>query len=137
MSKKLQMLKEIRHMLAKPEHWLQNRLEAHLTEDGRYLIPREDFPTNCWCLSSAIFEVSRKSLIRIDPDSPECETLKKTKKDIFKDIGDNIPTWPLPRWNDAPDRTHGDIMELLDMLISREEMECKIRISKFQAKYRR
>ena len=97
MSKKLQMLKDIRHMLAKPEHWLQNRLEAHLTEDGRYLIPREDFPTNCWCLSSAIFEVSRKCLIRIDPDSPECETLKKTKKDIFKDKSCLLYTSPSPR----------------------------------------
>ena len=122
MSKKLQMLKEIRHMLAKPEHWLQNRPEAHLTSKGEYVISTKDMPANCWCLSAAIFEVSRKCQIQVDMHSTEYETLRNAEKDIFREICNRIGKWNISWWNDGPDRTHGDIMELLDTLISREEM---------------
>ena len=122
---RLAMLKETRLILAKPENWIQYRFCAHRTVDGTIIdIGRStDKRANCWCLTGAIMNVIDKYSRADDPSPENCWRWIKTEQNFIWHIANKLGLRPdeLSEWHDDQDRTHADILNLLDSLINEGE----------------
>jgi hypothetical protein len=95
-----EVLVAMRELLAKPEAWTQGAYARDAS--GRYvsLVSQE---ASCWCIGGALLKCSRMG-------GNYDEVLFKLGG-IF--AGDSISAW-----NDAPERTHADVLALLDRAIA-------------------
>ena len=121
----LDVLKDVRQMLDKPEAWIQGAFSGYRQEDGTVEINPDPKYINCWCLTGAL-------IMAIAEDADKCtrpSTLitskigKRKLHDLWENIyrPDMLPqNMTLVQWNDVPDRTHADVIQLLDRLKERE-----------------
>lgn len=94
----LEILKGMRQILNKSESWHKGWYSAN--EKGQHC----DFSSACrFCLVGAYMKASDRHWV--DPEISEL---------FDKKIG------PMPAWNDAKERTHADVIQLLDEMIAEQ-----------------
>ena len=125
MTDNLDILKDVRQMLDKPEAWIKYHFCAHRTLDGTIIdiSIEHDKRANCFCLTGAIMIVIDKYSRKENPSLENCWKWIKAKKDFIRHITNYLGVLPdeLGKWNDDQDRTHADILDLLDSLINEAE----------------
>ena len=95
-------LKAVRALLAEPTAWTKGAMSRDKQGSPEY--PRAS-PTVCWCALGAI--TTRSPLAR---------------EQLRQELGFDTD-WQITEWNDAPERTHSDVITLLDTTIARLEKE--------------
>ena len=104
----LEILKKTRELLAKPENWIQKCLWGDGKGKGNYVEPTEAV---CFCLDGAIDKV--------------CQSIGETCLDEYEMKVVNLLGFKSLRelydWNDVPDRTHQEVLDLLDQTIAKLE----------------
>jgi hypothetical protein len=96
----LALARRVRALLEAPERWTQMALAR--TAEGELCEPTDSVAV-CWCLLGAFDHVERGDdvgFIRF----------------LEKELGGSVT-----RWNDAPGRTHADVLALLDRVIAEGE----------------
>jgi hypothetical protein len=107
MSDAVEVLRAVRELLAESEAWCQGAW----ARDGRGR-PVGSTRANAvaWCLVGALAKVR-------DPSSRG----RKRLVEMLDEMLDEMFPVSLPAWNDAPGRTHAEVLALLDAAISSEE----------------
>lgn len=97
--------RRVRALLAEPERWTQTYLARDANGVG---VNTRDPRAACWCLMGAISHVLN------------CEVGKAVEHPLWWDLTELTGTGPAA-WNDAPGRTHADVLALLDRVIAEGE----------------
>jgi hypothetical protein len=101
-------LVRMRERLAAPERWTKGESARTALQ---YSVDVHDPRATCWCLMGAYCrEVHPASVIPYTAFSR-----------LFRRLMPNVPDvldYGLSDWNDAPERTHADVLELLDRMIA-------------------
>lgn len=98
----LEILKAARELLAVPERWTTGVLAK--SQDGSEVAPNSTEAV-CWCISGACLKIDGSQFLNV------IEALK---------IGTAVPIW-----NDAPERTHAEVLARFDEAIAKlEEKVC-------------
>lgn len=106
MTQLLDDLKAVRELLSVPERWTKDSMAR--AADGKD-IDYASRKARCWCLYGAATKVTNHELIR-----------GRDLRDVIRNhIGG--PGVTIMTWNDAPGRTHADVLALLDRAIAAEE----------------
>lgn len=109
-SKELKILKHTRELISKG--WTQNTYARD--KDGEPTpSSRNEDKAVCWCLFGALIKADLK-MMNEDDYSPHF--FIKYLEEFESKLGEDIP-----RWNDDPQRTQQDVLNLLDNLISELE----------------
>ena len=107
----LEILQRTRARLDKPENWIQGR--AAMSKHDLGVFPTSLYACK-WCLGGAISCELGK----------EARSINKPyffQQLIIGIIADKIGHRSVVRWNDDAERTHKDILELLDQCIAEEK----------------
>ena len=102
----LEILKKSRELLAKPENWIQKCLWGD--GKGNSVYSEEAV---CFCLDGAIDKVCR-SINETCLDEYEMKVVNFLGFKHLRELYD---------WNDVPERTHQEVLNLLDQTIARLE----------------
>ena len=102
----LEILKKSRELSAKPENWIQKCLWGD--GKGNAVDPTEAV---CFCLDGAIDKVCQ-SINERCLDEYEMKVVNLLGFKHLRELYD---------WNDAPERTHQEVLNLLDQTIARLE----------------
>jgi hypothetical protein len=104
----LETLTKARELLTARERWTKGHF-ARTAKDER--CQYDDPKAACWCLAGAIARV-------IPGKGNESELLYDDVYDILTDaLRAGREEGPFIQWNDRPERTHGDVLALLDRAI--------------------
>ncbi len=96
-------LQAVRELLTDPAHWLQ----GEYSDDP-------DKPT-CFCLNGAVAHVEAFLPRSAALDAhPLIQTLAALINDDPEDVAPVGASKEVARWNDAADRTHDEVLQLLD-----------------------
>ena len=97
-------LRDLLTLLAAPERWTQER---YACASQGYSVDPDDTSARRWCITGGVFKVtnSRGTYTRV----LQCLVAVAMPR-----------TGLLSRWNDAPSRTHADVLALIDAAIERE-----------------
>ncbi len=99
LSPQLMALHKIKNLLHGPDNWVKGTsYEAAATPFGR---PR-------FCVAGAIMAVCDDDLI--------------LRAQVCDRIGSLVPNHGIPYWNDRPERTHKQVIELLEQAILNQEL---------------
>lgn len=95
--KKLEAARSMREMLSEPEMWVKGRY-AETLHGGRV----------AHCLGGAVLAVTHQNTDHL-------------REAINRDLAAKVGTPIIPLWNDAPERTHSDVIQVLDELVQEYE----------------
>jgi hypothetical protein len=103
----LEVLRGARELLAYPERWIKGEDAADVI--GQPLENGYDEGAVCWCLAGALEKVSGRT--------QDCgvEPAYQAVDDLIVDATN------VREWNDAPERTHAEVLALLDRAIASAE----------------
>jgi len=93
--------RNVRGLLSDPLHWTKGASARF----GRVLVSVYDETANRFCMFGAFQRVCDDSFLR-------SQSLGMVRAEIQSPISD---------WNDSPNRTHADVLQLLDKLIAKCE----------------
>lgn len=105
----LEVLRGARELLADARHWIQGA--DAFDASGTELVNGYEDGATCWCLVGALEKVSGRTMA----------TYHEPAYRIIDDLIDPDMGGDPREWNDAPERTHSDILALLDKAISTAE----------------
>jgi hypothetical protein len=95
----LEVLRGMRELLSEPTRWTQDTNAR--SSDGDEVLYHSDL-ADCWCLDGALLKLTRHD------------------GDVYLAVRKALPVDVLCVWNDAPERTHAEVLELLDKAIQSE-----------------
>ena len=102
MSQLLEDLKAARELLSVPERWTK----GHLAHDaaGRSVDEQSDKAV-CFCIVGAVYKACQNDWKRVEP--------------TVNFIANTEGVVSVPDWQDHPDRTHAEVLDLLDRCIAK------------------
>jgi hypothetical protein len=103
----LEILTATRALLSRPERWTQR---AYARDGAGQPVCNHEPEACCWCLSGAVARTSR---------AYSAKYLSLAYQAIYAAAG--VEMGGLIDWNDAPGRTHADVIAMLDAAIMAEE----------------
>ncbi len=116
--KTIEILKKARELLSDEERWAQGDYAFLAKDDIALNVDWKSPIAACWCPAGALLKVSQgqaaAALVELARDLPGTKVVF-LKGDSDKEI-DQIATW-----NDAPERTHAEILQRFDEAIARLE----------------
>ena len=95
----------IKELLSSPESWTQNTLARDQNGKSKH---HDDLSATSWCLMGAILHVYQHA---------DLVTYERVADMCLSKIGPlSLGEWPkcIVRWNDSPERSYKDIVELLE-----------------------
>ena len=104
----LTLARQVRELLAVPERWTQGA-PARSAKGRR--VPPSSPSAVCWCVAGAIERQGEVTGARMRDELGVLRAMSKAAQQIAWD------------WNDAPGRTHADVLALLDRVIERMERD--------------
>lgn len=99
MSDELQILRDLRDLLEPPQNWIKG---AYARDEHGFLAGSTHPLATCWCLSGAVTRVA-----------PSHQVVARIYRLLAR-----RGFVSLPEFNDHPDTTHSDVLELLDEAIA-------------------
>ena len=113
----LRVLRDMRELLAKPEAWRKQAYagrrigEPPTSPNGEWVVFANADPfsadANCWCLAGAIRKCSAFDVV--------------ASEWVRKELQATLGVVSIPKHNDAPERTHAEIVGAIDTTITRLE----------------
>lgn len=92
-------------LLVRPEAWTQ---EVHArASDGSRVGPANPNAC-CWCLVGALYRCYPQT-----PDDPDCREFCTAYTRVKDKLRHMCGYSSIARWNDAPSRTHAEVLEVL------------------------
>lgn len=114
MADSLSVLKQARELLSDPKHWIKGTFARD--DLGMECSPTAE-SAKCWCLFGAIRKASDDDRV-LDPNLSHVGALSiKTLDILASELGNVHP----PTWQDTEDRTHSEVLDLLDRVITKLE----------------
>ena len=104
----LALARRVRALLEAPERWTQGAIACD--GDGE-MVSAHARTAVCWCMIGAINRCAARARASVDVNLELRRLLEKARGG----------TEPLDFWNDAPGRTHADVLALLDRVIAEGE----------------
>lgn len=104
----IEILKKARELLSDPARWTQNAYARDVTGRG---VPPTSSSATCWCLIGALAAA----------EGSQCGVSFIAVSEKSKAAVDAFNETHLPIWNDAPDRTHNEVLQRFDEAIARLE----------------
>jgi hypothetical protein len=102
------LLRRVRQRLTAPGTWLQGDFAATLEGHCQVADPH----ASCWCVEGAI-------LAEVGP-TPDLDVHRGAQLALMATIGlVGVGGLTLAGWNDAPGRTHDEVLGVLDLTLSR------------------
>jgi hypothetical protein len=109
----------VKNLLIVPEHWTKGHTARDANGEAVRLNSGEDV---CWCLTGALNKVCYER--NPQDDGIILREYETVYTKIAKAIPDDVETRRLfgyphvPDWNDVPERTHAEIIEVLDRALA-------------------
>jgi hypothetical protein len=112
---KLEALRKVRDLLAVPERWTKEAdardAEGRESDENLFIYEGVSFVATCWCLSGAVHLVA-----------PGAHLMAEFSRTLgVPPDGGSLGRCSVVDWNDAPERTHADVLKLIDDTIVRLE----------------
>ena len=123
MNQTLKDLQAVRELLAQPERWTQM---AYARDAAGSQVPETSTTAVCFCLSGAIWRIIANCSDSAGHSIADSSGRWSAVKNALIPEGAQVsPLRTLTRFNDMEDRSHADILKLLDDTIKRLTDECK------------
>ena len=103
----LHLARRVRELLSEPGRWTQGYFARDAA--GQECASKDPAAT-CWCVVGAMVRLGS------DDPRPDIEFINALKAHLG-------PPCSLSMWNDAPGRTHADVLALLDRVVAQMERE--------------
>ena len=100
-------------MLDKPETWIQGAFSGYREDDGNFVTGPDAEYEDCWCLTGALLSAIGKHHHGVNIHRDIIASVWQ----IIYNPGMLPGNMTLVQWNDEPDRTHADVLLLLDHAI--------------------
>lgn len=105
-------------LLAEPEAWIQRELAGIRTETGSFRATNEtNLHADCFCLVGArcrvIIEAETGNARSLDVRRAVNDRILAAIKTLFPDRHTGIGRFNLPHFNDHPETTHADVIQVL------------------------